>query len=189
MASDTVSMAASPAVRSRSRGAATWFIVGAVSLVTGGCVSVRHSAPQRPTAPAFDPIAFFSGATEGYGTLKIVLKGPQPTLVEGHGRIDGDGAITLDQTVRRGDTAPTRRTWHLRRVAAGRYTGTLTDASGPVSGEVSGNRLHLAFAMKGGTQAQQWLYLEPGGQAARNVMVVRKLGLPVARLDETIMRK
>ena len=43
--------------------------------------------------------------------------------------------------------------------------------------------------MKGGLHAQQWLYLQPGGQVARNRMVVTKFGVPVASLDETITKR
>ena len=70
----------------------------------------------------------------------------------------------------------------------GRYAGTLSDASGPVTADVAGNRLHIAFPMKGGLRAQQWLYLSPNGQVAQNRMVVTKLGIPVASLDEVITR-
>lgn len=55
-----------------------------------------------------------------------------------------------------------------------------------MTGEVTGNLLHLAFSMKGGLRAQQWLYLQPGGQVSRNRMLITKFGLPVASLDETI---
>ena len=118
----------------------------------------------------------------------MVFSGRKPTLVEGHGVVRADGSIDLNQVVRSGDKAPTRRTWHLYRIAPGRYGGTLSDATGPVSGDVSGNRLHLSFAMTGGLHAEQFLYLRRGGQVAQNRMVVSKLGIPVASLDETITR-
>lgn len=154
----------------------------------GACVPSGHLTRDQAPGPVFDPIAFFAGHTEGTGGLKIATKRRQRTLVEGHGVVGADGAVTLDQDVRRGNGAPTHRTWHLRRVGTGRYAGTLTDAVGPVAGTVSGNRLHLRFRMKGGLQAQQWLYLRPGGQVADNRMVVTKFGIPVASLDETITR-
>ncbi len=157
------------------------------ALFAGGCVSAGHLGRYAAPAPVFDPIAFFAGPTEGTGSLKIVLQPRRTTLVEGHGRVTGR-TIELDQTVRQGDKPPAHRTWVLRETAPGRYAGTLTDASGPVTGEVTGNRLHLAFPMKGGLRAQQWLYLEPGGQTARNRMVVSKFGIAVASLDEVIRR-
>lgn len=153
-----------------------------------GCVPSDHLASAQAPAPVFDPVMFFAGHTEGRGTLAVAMRHRKPTLVDGHGIVTSDGGIDLTQDVRQGDGKPTHRTWHLRQIATGRYTGMLSDASGPVTGEVEGNCLHLRFAMKGGLRAQQWLYLEPGGQAAHNRMVVTKFGLPVASLDEKIVR-
>lgn len=42
--------------------------------------------------------------------------------------------------------------------------------------------------MKGGFATQQWLVLAPDGRSAHNVMVVTKLGVRVAVLDETITK-
>lgn len=118
----------------------------------------------------------------------MVLSGRKLTLVEGHGVVEPDGSIDLDQVMRRGDKPPSRRTWHLYRVSSGHYAGTLSNTTGPVAGDVSGNRLHLSFAMKGGLHAEQFLYLRPDGQVAQNRLIVSKLGMPVASLDETITR-
>lgn len=160
----------------------------AAALAIGACVPSGHLAREQAGAPAFDPIAFFAGPTEGKGSLAIIARHRRTTLVEGHGVVTANGTIVLDQDVRQGDAPPTHRTWHLHRVAPDRYAGTLTDAIGPVVGDAAGNRLHLDFKMKGGLHAQQWLYLQPGGQVAHNRMVVTKFGLPVASLDETITR-
>lgn len=121
--------------------------------------------------------------------LTVMTRHRQAVLVEGKGVVTPDGGIVLDQDVRRGGEAATHRTWHLQRVGTGQFAGTLSDASGPVTGDVSGNCLHLRFAMKGGLRAQQWLYLRPDGQSAHNRLVVTKLGVPVASLDETIVRR
>jgi hypothetical protein len=40
------------------------------------------------------------------------------------------------------------------------------------------------LAVRGGIY--QWLALQPGGYVLHNVMIVRKWGLPLARLDEVI---
>lgn len=157
-----------------------------VSLGVAACVSTPHVASAP--APRFDAVAFFAGRSEGKGVLKIALHRADTTLVEGSGRVTDDGGIVLDQTVQRQGKPATRRAWVLHPAGADRYTGTLSDAVGPVDGRVEGNVLHLRFAMKGGLQAEQFLALRPGGMVADNVMIVRKLGMPVARLDETITR-
>jgi hypothetical protein len=160
-----------------------------LALACAGCVSSQHLAQDQAPAPVFDPATFFVGHTEGKATLNIALHHPRPVVVEGHGRIDADGTLILDQSVQTGTGPAKPRSWRFHPDGPGRWSGTLSDAAGPVRGDITGNCLHLAFAMKGGLKAQQWLYLQRGGTIVRNVMVVRKLGLPVARLNETITRK
>ena len=152
--------------------------------------AIAHAAPLPPPlpAPVFDPLVFFAGRTEGRGSLKIMAAAGQPVTVHGRGRLAGDGTLRLDQTVIEGDKAPTDRRWTFTAAGPGHYTGTLTDAAGPVAGDVTGNRLHLHFRMHGGIVADQNIDLAPDGQSAHNRMTFRKLGVVVARLDETIRR-
>lgn len=152
------------------------------------CVPVRHPAAIT-SSPTFDPLTFFAGSTLGTGVLQVALHRREPVRVEGFGRIDADGAIILSQTVRRGNRAATHRTWRLWRAALNRFEGTLTDAAGPVTGETQGRQLHLRFRTTGGLDAQQWLALAPDGRSASNILVFRKFGVPLARLDETIVRQ
>ena len=146
-------------------------------------------APQVPSAAKpFDAIRFFDGRTEGQGVLKVALRSPATIRVQSRGRVQTDGTLSVRQTVSEGDKPARTREWRIRELSPGRYAGTLSDASGPVAGEAVGNRLHLRFRMKGGLDAEQWLTLAPGGRSAHNVMRVRKFGLTVASLDETIRK-
>jgi hypothetical protein len=145
------------------------------------------AARPAPPPPTFDPLVFFAGRTEGRGILKVVLSPHKPVVVHGIGRVSDD-VLTLDQTVTEGDKPPAERRWTFTALGRGRYAGTLTDATGPVAGDVTGNRLHLHFHMKGGIVADQRIDLAPGGQSAHNRMSFRKFGIVVARLDETIRR-
>lgn len=141
-------------------------LAATLALALTGCVSTDHAAMVDAEAPRFDPLAFFTGRLQGDGRLKVMLR-PRRS-VEGK--------------------APYNRRWRIRETAPGRYAGTLSDAAGPVTGEVRGNLLHLTFALKGGLHADQWLALSRDGGTAHNVLVARKFSLPVARLDETIRR-
>lgn len=155
-------------------------------LMLPACVGVPRLAAVAPS-PHFVAETFFAGRTEGVGTLRIAFRKPVTVIVHGHGVVAPDGAIMLDQTVLEGSKPATTRQW---RIAAGpeRYTGSLSDAAGPVTGTVTGNRLHLVFAMKGGLHADQQLDLAADGASAHNIMVITKLGMTVASLDETIRR-
>lgn len=145
-----------------------------------------QAAPSAP-APRFDPLVFFDGLSRGEGRLKVAMRRAKLVDVRSEGHREGD-TLVLEQRVTEGGERPRTRTWQIRQVAPGRYAGTLSDADGPVSGESKGNRLHLSFSMKGGLKADQWLTLAPDGRSAHNIMKVRKLGVVVATLDETIRR-
>lgn len=155
---------------------------------TAGCVAVPSRAGLAAPSPTFDPLRFFAGRTAGEGELRVLLSGSRPVRVAGEGRVEPGGTLTLVQQVRRGERPPGTRTWRLRALEGGRFAGTLTDAIGPVRAEVSGNRLHVRFRMRGGFDAEQWLFLQPGGGTVLNRMTVCKFGLPVASLRETIRR-
>lgn len=150
---------------------------------------VALSAPQTPPpAPIFYVASFFNGRTEGAGQLRKMFGKRQPVRVRGRGRLEADGTLVLDQTVERPGMPSKDRQWRIRETSPGRYTGTLSDATGPVTGVVTGNRLQLSFRMKGGLDAQQALTLAPDGRSAHNILTVRKFGMVVATLDETITR-
>jgi hypothetical protein len=117
-----------------------------------------------------------------------MMSEPRRVRVASRGRTEPDGAIALEQTIWEEGKAARSRRWRLRQVAPGRYAGTLSDAAGPITGAVQGGRLHLRFAMRGGMKVDQWLTLAPDGRSARNLLRVRKLGVTVAALDETIRK-
>lgn len=138
--------------------------------------------------PPFVAERFFAGRLDGVGTLKVVMSGATTTHVSSVGTLDADGTLHLDQHIEQPGKPARDRQWRIRPLGNGRYTGTLTDASGPVAGDVEGNRLHLAFPMSGGMRVDQWLTLSPDGRVAQNHMIVRKIGIVVATLDETIRK-
>lgn len=163
-----------------------WCVTAA--LLLGGCAGLGGTERFAAPAPPFEPARFFAGVSHGEARLKILFRAPQQVIVDSVGRIGPDGVLRLDQRIRQGDAAVRARRWRIRSDGPGRYTGSLTDAEGPVTGDVEGNRLHLRFRARGGLDTEQWLFLEPGGQVAHNRMVVRKFGLTVAVLDEVIRR-
>ena len=148
----------------------------------------QPAAPQPvAAAPRFDPLQFFNGLSRGEGRLKVAMRARRLVNVRSSGERRGN-TLVLEQRIEEDGQPARERTWEIREVSPGRYTGTLSDAAGPVTGEIRGNRLHLSFKMKVVLKADQWLTLAPDGQSAHNVMKVRKLGVVVATLDETIRR-
>ena len=159
-------------------------------LALAGCAHTPRIAatPIAPASePTFDVFAFFDGRSEGEGRLSKVFSGSERTQVNSFGKVE-DGVLHLTQTIREGDKPQRKREWVIRKDGPNHYTGTLTDAEGPVTGEVEGNRLHLSFTMKGGFPTEQWLTLSNGRDRAYNVMKVRKFGITVAVLSEDIRK-
>ena len=140
------------------------------------------------TAPSFDPIEFFVGHTEGTGRLQVMLSHTRSVHIQSDGHVGQDGSLMLVQHIEQQGKADRTRRWSIRSTGPETYGGELTDAVGPVFAAASGNVLRLHFIAKGGLHIRQWLALEPGGHAVHNHLVVRKLGIRVATLDETIRK-
>lgn len=151
----------------------------------GGCER-RRELPAAPGAK-FDPIAYFAGRAEGRGRLKKLFGSPVGVAVQSAGRIKG-GVLIIDQAIGQG-TKPTRmRRWRMEQVGPGRYTGTLTDAAGPVRVTVSGPRARIRYTMNNGLHIDQQLALQSDGKTLLNRLYVTKLGVRVAVLNETIRK-
>lgn len=158
-----------------------------LALVAASLVLPLGAGPAQPAAPAFDPITFFEGRTRGSGTLSIILRQPRSITVQGEGRVRRDGALILRQRVEQDGRPPRTRRWELRRTGPTTFAGTLTDATGPVQAETRGTGLRITYPSKSG-RVEQWLTLAPDGRSARNRLTVRRLGLVVAKVDETIRK-
>ena len=158
-----------------------------LALLPAGCAGQFHQALAAPD-PIFLPKRFFVGSTEGTGTVKVMVSPPHATTVHGVGHMEADGTIVLDQTVEQAGAKTRHREWRLKQLSSGHYEGTLTDAVGPVIGDVVGNCFHVRYDMKSGIKAEQRLYVQPGSQTVLNRMVFRKMGVAVGNMSETIRR-
>ena len=145
------------------------------------------SAAEQPLV--FTPQNGFSGASEGQGSLKLLLGKPRPFHVESRGSEQSDGTFRLDQTVTFQGEAPKTRFWIMSTTTPNHYSATLSDAAGPVQGVTDGSTLSLHYRIKGPLVMHQALTLAPDGQTIDNVGVIRLLGVPVGHLRETITRK
>ncbi|MEO7051840.1 MAG: DUF3833 family protein [Rhodanobacter sp.] len=135
----------------------------------------------------FTPQAGFGGASEGNGTLQLFFGAQRPYHVESYGKPLADGMFRLDQTVLFRGKPPARRHWILTTVRPGTYIGTLSDASGRVTGHAEGSRLLLRYRLAGPLVMHQTLEFMPDG-TIDNVGRITLLGIPVGHLRETIMK-
>ena len=158
---------------------------GIAALLVSAAVSVTAA---RAAAPPFSPITFFEGRTSGEGVFKRIAARRRTTQVTSTGMLTEPGTIVLRQHIVVAGKPPRDRTWVLRALGGGRFDGTLTDAIGPVRGEVRDGVFHVRFRTKGGLDVQQWMRPQPGGRVVLNHLVVRKFGIRVATLEETIRK-
>jgi hypothetical protein len=149
-------------------------------------VGVSASAGPN-TSSATDPMRFFEGRTESISTIKLIMRKPYRSRTMGDGEID-DGVLHLVQRVHEDGKTPYDRKWRVRQVAPGRFIGSMSEATGPVSVEQVGGRYRFRFRMKGNISVEQWLTPLPGGTSARSKLSIRKLGMTVGRSEGTIRK-
>ena len=157
--------------------------------IAAACASVFLVSSTGASAAALrQPLRFFEGRTELSGTLKALMKGPKRVLSIGHGTIGSDGALRLVQQVRDEGEAPHDRVWLIRQVAPGKFAGSMSEASGPVTIEQVGDRYRFRFSLKGGMTAEQWLVPAADGRSGLSLLTVKKFGMVVARSRATIRK-
>ena len=141
---------------------------------------------QAPAA--LGPEHFFVGRTESTGTVSVIMSGRHAVRDRSRGRIERGNILILDQNVEEQGKPARTRTWRLVRTNGNRITGTISDARGPVTGEVRGNILHLRYRSAEGPNVEQWITLDAARRTARNRMVFRRFGVTVATVESVIRR-
>jgi hypothetical protein len=160
-------------------------------VLLSSCLAGFPPPDQSPLAqPELLPDQFFAGRTHGEGTLFRRFRATRHLQVEGVGQRDPDGTFRLEQTVTFDDGAHETRSWRLNRTAPNTWHATLSDAAGDVGAESSGNTFHLRYLIRQPrVMMEQWIYLQPDGRTVLNRATVSVLGVPWARLTETITRE
>lgn len=154
---------------------------------TGIAVALSLLAAPCPAAAAkTDPMQFFEGRTESIGTVRLVMKKPFQSKAIGEGEIKPDGSLVLVQRVYDQGEQPRVRRWHMRRVGEGRYSGTMSEAKGPVTVEEIDGKYRFRFRMDGSVSVEQWLIPAPDGQSARSKITIRKYGIHVGSSNAVI---
>jgi hypothetical protein len=161
-------------------------------LALAGCAS-------RPDFAAAPPVKTL--VLEEALVGRIVADGALTTLTGDETKftvqIDGswDGRVlTLVEDFVFADGSKDRKTWRLTKTAPGRFTGTREDVIGEATAYQDGPGVRLEYQINMDTPVgkldltfQDLLYLQPDG-SVRNLAIVSKWGLRVARVDLT-MRK
>jgi len=120
--------------------------------------------------------------------MKVVLKKPVSLIVDSVGGKGDRGDFVLIDTVREGDKPVRQRKWIMRQAGPNHFTGTLTDATGPVDIQIDGDTAMIRYVMKGGLNIQQQLKLSADGKTLSNQVIAKKVGLKFARVEGTVRK-
>jgi hypothetical protein len=135
-----------------------------------------------------DMIGFFTGKTHGDNVIRIAFRHPHKLVVDSIGGRNKEGEFVLIDNVQEEGMPARKRTWVMHPVSADHFTGSLSDASGPVDIVVSGGSATIRYVMKdGGLKIEQHLEMQHDGTLANHVMA-RKFGMKFAQADGTIRK-
>jgi hypothetical protein len=146
------------------------------------------AASAAPEVPRLDMTAFFTGHSHADNVLKIAFHQPVKLIVDSVGGKGDRGDFVLIDTVHEGDKPVRTRKWVMRPAGPNHFTGTLTDATGPVDIVVSGETATVRYTMTGGLKVVQEMKLQGDGRTLSNHVDARKFGLKFARVDGTIRK-
>ena len=144
------------------------------------------------TAPAAEPkldmLAFFAGRSHADNVIKIALSRPHKLIVDSIGGRNKEDQFVLIDTVQEEGKPVRKRTWVMHPDGPNHFTGSLSDANGPVDVTVNGNSATIRYVMKeGGLKVEQDLHLRPDGTLSNHV-IAKKFGLKFAEVDGTIRK-
>lgn len=158
------------------------------SLVPAVLISLAFPIAPAKAERMPEPLRFFEGRTELLSLVKVAMKKPYSSKTLGRGQILSDGSLSLVQQVNEQGKPTSHRRWLIRQVSPGRYTGTMSEALGPVLIQQIGGKFLFRFKVKGKLAVEQWITPLPGGKSARSKVTVKKLGVRVAT-SEGMIRK
>ena len=138
--------------------------------------------------PKLDMLGFFTGKTHSESVLKVVLKKPVPLIVDSIGGKGDRGDFVLIDTVHEGDKPVRQRKWIMKQAGPNRFTGSLTDAAGPVDIQVEGDTATITYMMKGGLKVEQQLQLQRDGRTLSNRVTAKKLGMKFAHVEGAVRK-
>jgi len=154
-----------------------------------GALLLTASASAGPAPQTFDMVAFFTGRTHADNTIKVGLGRSHKLIVDSLGGHNKEGEFILIDQVHEEGKPDRKRTWAMKQVGPNHFSGSLSDAVGPVDVVVNGTRATIRYTMRdGGVKIAQQLQLQPDGRTLTNHVDARKFGLKFGNVDG-IVRK
>src|SRR5947209_2949171 len=153
-------------------------------------VFVASAAASTAPSPAkLDMTTFFTGKSHADNVIRIAFHGPHKLIVDSVGGRNKEGEFVLVDTVREEGKPVRTRTWVMRQVGDGHFTGFLSDASGPVDVVAVGGSATIRYTMKDGNlKIIEQIQTERDGKTLANHVVAKKFGMTFAHVDGTISK-
>lgn len=160
-----------------------------------GCAASLRPETFATTAPAFDPLVFWTGHTASWGVVEN--RDGEPTAIvttATDATTEGSDSLHMIQHVHiHGKDA--LRDWHLRRLNHGQFEATANDMVGTARGTSSGRTFHWTWILATepgnglfNVTMDQWMYLADNG-TLMNRTIITKLGVRLAEISEQFVRR
>ena len=163
-------------------------VMFAVRALAASALIIGFAAHAITLSPAEHPLAFFEGSTEGVSTTKIMTRKPYHSRTVGKGKILADGSLFLVQRVTEDDRSPFERRWRIRKVGAGKFSGEMSEAVGPVEIVQIGSRFRFRYKLKKNVSIEQWIIPEASGDSVKSDATIRKFGVVVGTSKGSIKK-
>ncbi|HZK80686.1 MAG TPA: DUF3833 family protein, partial [Humisphaera sp.] len=112
------------------------------ALLVAGCAPPMRPAAFANTAPAFDPVTFWTGRTASWGVIENRDGAPTAIVTTTtEATAEGAGGLHMVQHVMTGGKE-TVRDWHMHRLGDGKFMATANDMVGDARGVASGRTFH-----------------------------------------------
>lgn len=160
-----------------------------MKFLVAALLGVAASASAASDKPRLDMTSFFAGKSHADNVIRIVLEGSHKLIVDSVGGRNKEGDFVLVDTVQEEGKPVRKRSWVMKPSGDNHFTGSLSDATGPVDVVVNEDTATIRYTMTdGGLRIVQQVQLQADGKTLSNHVVARKLGIVVAHVDGTIRK-
>ena len=159
-----------------------------MKLLAAALLGTATAASAAPDSSKLDMIGFFTGRTNADNIIKIALHSPHKLIVDSIGGRNKEGEFVLIDNVQEEGKPDRKRVWVMHPDGANHFTGSLSDAIGPVDVTISGDSATISYVMKEGhMKVQQQLKMRHDGSLS-NSAIARKFGIKFATVDGTVRK-
>ena len=156
-------------------------------LAVAATLALAAASPAAAADAKLDLIDFFTGRTHAESQIKVAFRKPVRHVTDTVGRKAANGELVLVDTIKEEGKPMKTRRWTMRPAGPNRFTGSMSEAVGPVSVTVDGTKATIRYRMKGGISIEQSLTMRDA-KTLSNHVAAKKLGVRLGRLDGVIRK-